>query len=81
MADIVERRIGDLTVGILRETCISSGNCVKVAPGVFELDEETLCSFRGTPEETDRETVVEACRVCPVEALRVRNDSGEELAP
>lgn len=81
MAEIVERRIGDLTVGIDRESCISSGNCIKVAPGLFEFDEETVCSFPAKIRAPDRETVIEACRVCPVEALRVKDDSGEELVP
>jgi ferredoxin len=76
-----ERRIGDLTVRIDRDTCISSGNCVKVAPELFELDEESIVTFARTAAETARAQVLEACEVCPVEALTVTDSSGKRLIP
>jgi ferredoxin len=81
MADHDERQIGDLTVRIDRESCISSGNCIKVAPGLFDLDEESIVVFASGAADEPADRVVEACRVCPVEALRVRGASGEEIVP
>ena len=47
-----ERRIGDLTVNIDRDACIGSGNCIKVAPELFELDDESIVVFaRNAPAE------------------------------
>ena len=76
-----ERRIGDLTVSIDRDSCISSGNCVKVAPGLFELDDESIVVFARTADSADRDLVIEACEVCPVEALTVKDSSGKQIIP
>ena len=46
MEDFVEQNISDLKIKIDRTTCIATGNCIKVAPEVFELDDERICSFK-----------------------------------
>lgn len=79
--DITTARIGDLTVSIDRPACIGSGNCVKVAPALFRLDDESIASFADTAADTPRELVLEACRICPVEAFRVADKDGAELVP
>lgn len=79
--DYVEKKIGDLTVEIDRRTCIGSSNCVKVAPHLFDLDDEGIASFGAGAERADRETVLEAISVCPVEALRAKDASGRRVAP
>ncbi|HMB71020.1 MAG TPA: ferredoxin [bacterium] len=76
-----ERRIGDLTVRIDRDSCISSGNCVKVAPGLFELDDEAIVVFAKTADDASSEQVTEACEICPVEALTVTDSSGKQIVP
>jgi ferredoxin len=73
MADFEERRIGGLTIAIDRLTCIGSRNCVKVAPEVFQLDADGIVTFTDTPPDLGRERLVEACQVCPVDALRYRD--------
>ena len=77
----MERKIGDLTVRIDRETCISTGNCMKVAPDVFEFDGEKICVFRGDLPAIERERMIEACHVCPVDALIVIDAGGAQLVP
>jgi ferredoxin len=79
--DITSARIGDLTVSIDRPSCIGSGNCVKVAPTLFRLDDESIAAFAATSADTPRDVVLEACRICPVEALRVTDKDGAELVP
>lgn len=69
MADTQERRISGLTMVIERDLCIGSGNCVKVAPEVFELDATGIVVFRDGAPDIERDRLVEACRVCPVDAL------------
>ena len=81
MPDFEQRKIGELTVRIDRTRCIGSGNCVKVAPEVFELDAEDLVTFLEEIGETDRDTVIEACDVCPVDALSVEDAGGEQIVP
>jgi ferredoxin len=76
-----EKTIGDLTVIIDRDACISSGNCVKVAPALFELDDESIVVFARTAADASRDLVIEACEVCPVEALTVKDSSGKRIIP
>jgi ferredoxin len=81
-ADIEERTFGDVTIKIDRDACIGSGNCTKVAPEVFELDDELVATFRDAETgEIDREKLIEAARVCPVYALYAINAQGEQEAP
>jgi ferredoxin len=81
VADYAERKIGELTVRIDRRTCIGSGNCVKVDPALFQLDDEGTAAFGAGADRAERETVIEACTVCPVEALTVLDASGSRIAP
>jgi ferredoxin len=81
MSKIVEKKIGELTVRIDRELCIGSGNCVKVAPDLFELDEEVICAFAPTADSTPPEKIIDACEVCPVQALFVLDKNGREIVP
>lgn len=76
-----EKKIGDLTVRIERDSCIGSGNCVKVAGDLFALDDEGIAVFAPGAEQTPTDAVVEACRICPVEALIATDPSGKRLAP
>lgn len=81
MSDRTQKKIGDLTVRIDRETCIGSGNCVKVAPDLFDLDDESIVVFAPGAETVPRAKVLDACEVCPVQALIVTDADGRELVP
>jgi ferredoxin len=81
MSDQGPRTIGDLTVRIDREMCIGSGNCVKVAPDLFDLDDESVCIFVSPLGNIPRAKVIDACEVCPVQALLVTDASGKQLVP
>lgn len=81
MSDNVERKFGDLKVIIDRETCIATENCIEVAPEVFRMDDTQLCAFTDDGGEVDREKLLEACRICPVEALTVVGAEGRQLVP
>ena len=79
MADFLERKIGDLTVRIDRTTCIGTANCAKVAPEIFVLDDERIVTFVEPPDDVEPDRVVEACDVCPVDALSVFDADGRQL--
>ncbi len=81
MSDTVERQFGDLKVVIDRDTCIATDNCIAVAPEVFELDDNHICRFKKDTGNVDRDKLIEACRVCPVDALSVIDVSGKQLVP
>lgn len=81
MGNLVERKIGDLTIRIKPEGCISTGNCMKLAPEVFAFDAETICTFTDSPGDIEPDRLIEACHVCPVDALIVLDAAGNQLVP
>jgi len=81
MNDFVQRKISDLLIKIERPTCIGSKNCINVAPNLFELDEDQICSFKENTEKIQKDIIVEACSVCPVQALYVIDENGKQMVP
>lgn len=77
----MERTISDLTIRIDRTLCIGSGNCVNLAPEIFELDEDNLVTFREETPDIDLGRLTEACILCPVDALLAFDEEGEQLVP
>jgi len=60
------------TIKLLTERCISSGNCVDVAPDVFDMDEDGLVTARLDEVDDARFARVEqAAKLCPVQAILV----------
>lgn len=78
--DVDERQVGDLTVRIDRTLCVGFGDCVEAAPGAFELDAENIAVFV-EPAAVDRQRLLDACRVCPVDALLVFDHAGGQIVP
>lgn len=74
------RRVHGLTVEIDPDLCVGFGDCVDVSPGSFRLNGEDLAEFTA-PEDVDRETLLRACRACPVDAITARDEDGEVVAP
>jgi ferredoxin len=54
---------------------------MKVAPEIFEFDDENICAFKESAPEIDRERLVDACTVCPVDALILLDEKGNQLVP
>lgn len=79
MTDTLERKVGALTVRIDRTTCIGTANCAKVAPELFVLDDVGVAAFREPPADVPPDTAVEACGVCPVDALAAFAEDGRPL--
>jgi ferredoxin len=69
MTRTVERIVGSLRVVVDRDLCVGFGDCVAEAPDAFELDDEGLAVHRAGIASVDRETLLRACRSCPVDAL------------
>ena len=81
MNDIVEKNVSGLIIKIEKMTCIASENCINVAPELFELDDERICSFKDKTEGNPQEVIIEACSVCPVNALYVLDEEGKQIVP
>ena len=75
-----ERVVCGLRVRIDRTLCVGFGDCVTAAPDAFVLDNEDIAVFRA-PESVDRSCLLRACAACPVDALTVWGEDGEQLVP
>ncbi len=76
-----EREVGGWRVRIDRHLCVGFGDCVDVAPGALELDDEGIAVFRSEGGTMDPALLLEACRSCPVDAISVHDRDGGQIAP
>ncbi len=80
MAAFDERVVAGLRVRIDRTLCVGFGDCVKESPEAFALDQENVAVF-ATPDSVARAVLLRACGSCPVDALTVWGDDGQQLVP
>lgn len=67
-------------IRIDRELCSGYAECVGLAPEVFELDTREK-SVVVDPEGTDEETILDAARACPVDAIILIDEYEEQVWP
>jgi ferredoxin len=53
--------------------CQSHGECVVVAPDVFELSDDDVLRWTEDVEESRRAAMEEAVEVCPMTAIRIED--------
>lgn len=61
----------DLVVEIDRDVCMGSGNCLYWAPGVFDLDDDSIARVVDATAAAEEKILDAACR-CPTHAISVR---------
>lgn len=81
MEDNEERRLSGLTIRIERDLCAATQNCIRVAPEVFVLGDDHIVTFVAEPQDIEQDRLIEACAVCPTDALIALDESGEQLVP
>jgi ferredoxin len=55
--------------------CESNALCMGVAPDIFEVDDDdNLTVLNETPDESDRDRVLEAVRICPKQAISIEEE-------
>ncbi len=67
-------------VGVDRNLCIGSGDCVRIAPNTFQFDAETKSVVKAQGADPD-ERLLEAARTCPVAAIVVQDETGKQAFP
>jgi ferredoxin len=80
VSDYEERIVGDLRIRIDRTLCVGFGDCVTEAPEAFVLDESGVAVFV-KPEGVEREQLLRACDICPVDAITVWDAGGVQIVP
>jgi ferredoxin len=63
-----------------RDACIGAAPCVTVAPGVFQLDDENK-AYIVDPNGADAETILLAAQACPVQAIFLYDENGNQIYP
>ncbi len=63
-----------------RELCIGVSNCVALAPTVFRLDDQNKVVVVD-PDSVDEETLMEAAKSCPENAIIIEDGDGNQLYP
>ena len=70
-----------IRIAIDKQRCASSGRCVKAAREVFQCNDDFLADLIADAPALDRDRAVEIARACPTQAIRVFDETGEELDP
>ena len=63
-----------------RELCIGAAPCVTVAPGVFQLDDENKAIVVDA-HGADDDTIKLAAESCPVQAILLFDEEGNQIYP
>jgi len=79
--DMQERVVAGLKIRIDRDLCVGFGDCMDVVAGVWEFDDDGIIVFLEDLPPVDRESLVEACKCCPVDALIALDEEGQQVAP
>ncbi|MBW3624464.1 MAG: ferredoxin [Armatimonadetes bacterium] len=66
-----------------RDFCIGYGCCVEIAPEAFELDEANVVRLKDeeAPSRVEDPRLMEAARACPVAAIHLFDEEGEQAYP
>jgi ferredoxin len=61
-----------MRVVVNMDLCESNALCQGVAPDVFEVDDDdNLIVLNETPDESARDRILEAVRICPKQAISI----------
>lgn len=69
-----------MKIKILRDKCISAATCVAIAPDVFELDDEGKAILKDA-SGADEQTILDAAKSCPTQAIEIFDDNDKQLFP
>ena len=74
-----QRTIRSLTMRIDQNLCIGAATCIAIAPKAWTLDDEAKAIILDTAEEESDETLVEAAKACPVMAIILTDEKGNQI--
>lgn len=81
MSDTKTKQVGDLSITVDRSLCIGATSCVAVAPQAFELDDQAIAIILDTADQESRDSLLDAARSCPVDAIIITDKDGKQLHP
>lgn len=69
-----------ILVEVDRSLCFGFGDCVDTLPSVFALDEENVAIVLD-PDAASIDDIAEASQNCPVDAIIITGEDGEQIYP
>ena len=64
------------------DACIGCANCIDEAADTLEMNEEEMKAVVKNPEGNDNDSLLEAAKICPVEAIILTDpESGSQVWP
>jgi ferredoxin len=69
-----------VAIEVDRALCYGFGDCVDSLPAVFALDDEDTAIVLD-PDAAPLDDILEAAQNCPVDAIIVTDEDGEQLYP
>ena len=69
-----------IAIDVDRALCYGFGDCVDTLPEVFALDDEDTAVVLNV-DAAPVDDILEAAQNCPVDAIIVTDDAGEQLYP
>ena len=70
-----------LKIVVNQDECIGDGLCAQDAPNTFEMNDDDKAVVKDPPGD-DEETIIEAAKSCPVDAITITDEeTGEQLCP
>lgn len=75
------KTVRNYTMTIDRNLCIGAATCVALAPRAYELDSEAKAVFLETASEETDESLLQAAKGCPVMAIIIKDQTGNQIFP
>lgn len=69
-----------MKIKLLLDKCISAATCVAIAPETFELDDEGKVVLKD-PKGNDEQTILDAAKSCPTQAIEIYDDDDKRIFP
>ena len=69
------------TVEVDKGVCIGAAPCTSMAPNTFALNDDNQAGILATVDADDQETILNAARSCPVSAIIIKDENGNQVFP
>jgi ferredoxin len=77
----ITRKIRKYTMHIDQNLCIGAATCVAIAPKAWVLNDQAKAIILDTAQEESDETLLEAAKGCPVQAIILTDETGKQVFP
>jgi ferredoxin len=68
-----------VTIRVDRSRCLTSGQCMTLAPALFEQDDDAISTVMRQPAtDTEVKAALHAARICPSQAITVSDTNGTD---